>query len=60
MFLKHLAMQFLEEFYLMVFRCAAISFFAKVSEKLVDVSTLSKGIQPHLTKLLVISIYLEY
>ena len=33
MFLKHLAMQFLEEFFLMVFWCTTISFFfAKVSE----------------------------
>ena len=58
MSLKHLAIQFLGEFFLMVSWCATISlfffccFFAKVSEKLGDVSTLTKGIQPHLTKLL--------
>ena len=58
MFLKDLAMQFLEEYFLVVFWCTTISFFlfflffAKVSENLGDVSTLSKGIQPHLTKLL--------
>ena len=47
MFLKHLAMHFLEEFFLMVFLYTTISV---VSEKLADVLTLSKGLQPHLTK----------
>ena len=47
MFLKHLAMHFLEEFFLWLFLYTNISV---VSEKLADVSTLSKGLHPHLTK----------